>query len=79
MTARTLPMIVRSLKSASGNVVVVANFDVTSRSASIPFPAAGRWTDQLSGGVITTTGGPVGLTLAPGAYFVYSDTMLNGH
>lgn len=68
-----------SLKSASGNVVVVANFDVTSRSASIPFPAAGRWTDQLSGGVITTTGGPVGLTLAPGAYFVYSDTMLNAH
>ncbi len=64
------------LKSNYGNVLVVGNFDVNTRSATIPFPAAGRWTDQFSRETITTTGGPVQVTLAPGTWYVYSDTLL---
>jgi 1,4-alpha-glucan branching enzyme len=64
------------LKSATTNVVVLGNFDVTSRPATITFPAGGTWYEQLTGESINVPGGAYSATLAPGEYHVYSNTQL---
>lgn len=64
------------LKSATTNVVVLGNFDVTTKSATITFPAGGTWYDQLAGGSINVPGGSYSSTLAPGEYHIYSNTQL---
>ena len=64
------------LMSSDVNVMVIGNFDVTAKDASIAFPVNGTWTDQLSGEAITVTGGNYSATLAPGEYHVYSSAAL---
>ncbi len=61
------------LKGTDGvNVEVVGNFDVVAQTASISFPAAGTWYDNISGTSITIPAIPYSMTLAPGEYHVYS-------
>lgn len=66
------------LKEGANTVMVVGNFDVTSKDANIDFGASGVWHDVLHGGTITLTSEIYTKTLAAGEYHVYSRTALNG-
>lgn len=58
------------------DVMVVGNFDVVSKTATISFPATGAWYDNLSGAIISVASTPYSMTLAPGEYHIYSNTLL---
>jgi len=64
------------LTHGSQEVLVVGNFDVVSRAASIPSFAGGIWYDNMQGEEISLSAG-YGRELAPGEYHVYSKTRLN--
>ncbi|WP_316816299.1 alpha-amylase family glycosyl hydrolase [Pedobacter nyackensis] len=66
------------LTEGASTVIVVGNFDVTSKDASIDFGASGLWHDVFSGGTITLNSASYTKTLAPGEYHIYSRTALNG-
>lgn len=65
------------LFSASANVVVVGNFNVTSQTANIAFPANGTWYDFMSPGQTETISGNYTKTLAPGEYHIYTSVNFN--
>jgi glycosidase len=65
-----------TLLDATANVEVIGNFDVIPAAASISFPAAGTWYDNLTGASIKIPTVPYTMTLAPGEYHVYSNTPL---
>lgn len=60
-----------TVQSDSLKVVVVGNFDVTSRSGTVTFPQAGPWYSYLTNTVRNATGSAETITLQPGEYFVY--------
>lgn len=63
-------IIIRSAGDTS-QIVVVGNFDITSQSTGVSFPAAGTWYDYLTGATLTATGTSQTITLQPGEYHVY--------
>lgn len=63
--------------NGSPNVVVVGNFDVTSKAANITFPANGTWYDYMSPGQTEEISGAYTKTLAPGEYHIYTSANLN--
>ncbi|AEW00104.1 alpha-amylase [Niastella koreensis] len=66
-----------SLTGSDGtSVMVVGNFDVVAQTPAIAFPLTGTWYDDLSGGTVSVTATPYTITLAPGEYHIYSNTML---
>ncbi len=58
------------------NVEVVGNFDVVPQTSGISFPSNGTWYDNISGTSINVAATPYPITLAPGEYHVYSNTLL---
>jgi glycosidase len=60
-----------SVQSDSLKVVVVGNFDVTSKSGTVTFPQAGPWYSYLTNTMRNATGAAETITLQPGEYFVY--------
>lgn len=72
----TGPVKTIQLLDATANVEVVGNFDVIPQAASISFPAAGTWIDNLTGTSINVTSLPYSVTLAPGEYHLYSNVAL---
>jgi len=58
------------------NVEVVGNFDVVPQTGGITFPSTGTWYDNISGTSINVAATPYPITLAPGEYHVYSNTLL---
>lgn len=66
------------LVEGANTMVVLGNFDVSSKDASIDFKAAGVWHDALSGGTITLSSNTYTKTLAPGEYHIYTRMPLNG-
>lgn len=66
------------LAEADNTVMVVGNFDVSSKDASVDFGAAGVWYDAVTGTTMTLTGNAYNKTLAAGEYHIYSRTALNG-
>jgi len=66
------------LTEGANTVMVVGNFDVTNKDASIDFGTSGIWYDVLTGGTITIGSAGYTKTLAPGEYHIYSRTPLNG-
>jgi glycosidase len=60
-------------ESDSLRVVVIGNFDVTSKSGNVVFPSAGTWYSYLSQGTRTATGGSESITLQPGEFYVYTN------
>jgi hypothetical protein len=52
-------------------VVVVGNFDITAKTASVSFPSTGTWHSYLTKTSINVAGGSANLTLQPGEYHVY--------
>lgn len=58
------------LKSAENEVVVLGNFDVVNKDASVNFPSNGVWKDYITGETISVTG-IFSKSLAPGEYHIY--------
>lgn len=58
--------------------VVVANFNVTSQSPNVTFPATGTWYNYTQGGSINVTNATYGLTLLPGEYRVFLNQNVSG-
>lgn len=58
------------LKSAENEVVVLGNFDVVNKDASVNFPINGVWKDYITGETISVTG-IFSKSLAPGEYHIY--------
>lgn len=67
-----------SLSDVSDNsyVEVIGNFDVANQTASISFPFAGTWYDNISGTSINVPSVPYTMTLTPGAYYLFSNNAL---
>jgi glycosidase len=65
------------VESDSLRVVVIGNFDVTSRSGSVTFPSAGTWYSYLKQGTRAATGGAETITLQPGEYYVYTNRQVD--
>lgn len=60
-------------------IVVVGNFDVTSKSNIVSFPSDGTWFSYLTGTNINITGGSSTITLQPGEYHVYLNKDLSAN
>jgi hypothetical protein len=60
-------------------VVVIGNFDIAARTASVNFPATGTWHSYLTKTSINVTGGSANLTLQPGEYHVYLNKDLSSN
>jgi glycosidase len=60
-------------ESDSLKVVVIGNFDVTSRSGNVTFPSAGTWYSYLSQGTRIASGASESITLQPGEFYVYTN------
>lgn len=58
------------------DVMVVGNCDVTPQTATVNFPAAGTWYDNLLGGSVDISAASQSITLQPGEYHVYSNAAL---
>jgi hypothetical protein len=56
------------------DVVIVANFDVTTQSVNPNFPTTGNWYDTFSGNTLNVTNPTALLSLQPGEYRLYSQT-----
>lgn len=56
----------------SFDVVIVANFDVTTQSVNPNFPTTGTWYDMFSGNTLNVTNPIALLSLQPGEYRLYS-------
>ena len=52
-------------------VVVVGNFDLSARTATVNFPATGTWFSYLTKTSLNVTGTSASITLQPGEYHVY--------
>jgi len=52
-------------------VVVVGNFDIAAKTATVNFPVNGTWYDYFNKTSVNITGGSSSLTLQPGQYHVY--------
>ncbi len=65
------------VESDSLRVVVIGNFDVTSRSGTVTFPTAGTWYSYLQQGTRVATGAAENITLQPGEYYVYTNRQVD--
>ncbi|MEY4460415.1 MAG: hypothetical protein RL429_404 [Bacteroidota bacterium] len=67
----------RMVFNSSGmDAVVLGNFAVTTQTIIPAFPSAGTWYDYFSGDSITVTDVNASISLAPGAYRVYTSAKL---
>jgi hypothetical protein len=67
----------RMVFNSSGmDAVVLGNFAVTNQTIIPAFPSAGTWYDYFSGDSITVTDVNASISLAPGAYRVYTSAKL---
>ena len=73
-TVKTMQINEDSLK-----VVVVGNFDITAKTASVNFPSTGTWYSYLTKTSINVSGGASNLTLQPGEYHVYLNKDLSSN
>ena len=58
------------------SIEVIGNFDVVAQTATITFPQAGTWYDNITGTSININSAQYTVTLAPGEYHLYSNTPL---
>lgn len=65
------------LQSSEGNVCAVANFGVTSQTATVNFGKNGVWHDYFSENTLDVGESAMSLTLQPGEYHLYSQQKLN--
>ncbi len=66
------------LRSENENMLIVGNFGVTEKSAAAKFPSTGLWQDIFTETVINVSDISQELTLAPGEYRIYTDSVSGG-
>ncbi len=66
-----------TIRSADMNVLAVGNFDVTEKTTSVTFPAAGKWYEFFSGDSLSLSGTNAEISFAPGEYRLYTTKKLN--
>ncbi len=59
------------ITSDSLKILVIGNFDVTTKTGNVTFQNAGTWYNYLQGGTRTATGGSEAFTLLPDQYYVF--------
>lgn len=62
-----------TVSSDSLIVMVIGNFDVSTRTVSVSFPKAGTWYSYLTGTTRNATGSAENISLLPGEYYVYTN------
>jgi hypothetical protein len=62
--------------STQMSVVIVANFDIASKSYSLSFPHTGTWYEYFSGGSLSVAGTNETMSLAAGQYRMYTNVQL---
>ena len=65
-----------TLRSASGTVFLIGNFDTKAQSVNPGFPATGKWYHFFSGQEVQVDDINRSVTLEPGAFHLYSTTKL---
>ncbi len=65
-----------TLRSASGTVFLIGNFDIQPQTINAGFPATGKWYDFFSGRELDVLTANQTITLSPGAFHLYSTTKL---
>ena len=65
-----------TLRSGSGTVYLIGNFDTKAQTIGAGFPATGKWYHFFSGQEIAVTDANQSITLEPGAFHLYSTTKL---
>ena len=65
-----------TLRSASGTVFLIGNFDTKTQTIPAGFPSAGKWFHYFSGQEIPVTDANQSMSLEPGAFHLYSTTKL---
>ncbi|SMC68033.1 alpha-amylase family glycosyl hydrolase [Pedobacter nyackensis] len=66
------------LTEGTNTVVVIGNFDVSSKDTNVDFGASGIWYDASTGSQMTLNSTMYTKTLAAGEYHIYSRMPLNG-
>ena len=54
-------------------VMVFGNFDVTTQSTTVTFPAIGVWYNYFTGATLNVNSAAYSITLQPGEYYVYTN------
>jgi 1,4-alpha-glucan branching enzyme len=67
-----------TLISGNDYAFIVGNFDITSKTATLTFPATGKWYDYFTGDSINLTEITKSTTLSAGEYHLYSNKKLAG-
>ncbi|MBX2899882.1 MAG: alpha-amylase [Cyclobacteriaceae bacterium] len=62
--------------STQMSAVIVANFDVTTKTYNLTFPHTGTWYEYFTGSAITVAGGTHSLNLKAGEYNLFTNTPL---
>ncbi|WP_020602597.1 alpha-amylase family glycosyl hydrolase [Spirosoma spitsbergense] len=65
-----------TLRSTSGTVFLIGNFDVKAQTVNLSFPAGGKWYHFFSGQEVQVDDVNRSVTLEPGAFHLYSTTKL---
>ncbi len=73
-TASTSTLMKTVTRTLDGNSLIFAtNFDVTSKTADIKFPADGKWFNIAGGGEVEVSGGSATITFNPGETMIFSN------
>lgn len=59
------------LKSPTGYICAIANFDTVALTANVAFNKIGTWTDSFTGASINVTANEMSIQLQPGEYHLY--------
>ena len=66
------------LHSGNNHVIIIGNFDVTGKSASLTFQGIGTWYEYFSGDSIILTDSNYPIFLEPGVFKLFSNKKLTG-
>lgn len=65
-----------TLRSSSGTVFLLGNFDTRAQTVNAGFPSAGTWYHYFTGQPVTITDAEQSVTLEPGAFHLYTTSRL---
>ncbi|WP_077921184.1 alpha-amylase family glycosyl hydrolase [Spirosoma sp. 209] len=65
-----------TLRSSSGTVFLLGNFDARAQTVNAGFPSAGTWYHYFTGQPVTITDAEQSVTLEPGAFHLYTTSRL---
>ncbi|RYD88412.1 MAG: alpha-amylase [Sphingobacteriales bacterium] len=65
-----------TIKTSAVDVVVVGNYDVVAKTATVQFTKTGTWYDYVTGTTLNVTNSATSATLNPGEYHIYSSAEL---